>query len=94
MGTHIKTTRDWADYVRELGQSLQRIRNARGLSQEQVAYGAGLSRLQYQRLEWGHSSPSPKASNPTLKSLIAIAEVLDCTLDEIIPTDWPDLRAR
>lgn len=42
----------------------------------------------------GHSSPSPKASNPTLKSLIAIAEVLDCTLDEIIPTDWPDLRAR
>ena len=29
-----------------------------------------------------------------LKSLIAIAEVLNRTLDEIILTDWPNLRAR
>lgn len=55
---------------------------------EASAYGAGLPRLWYQRLEWGHSSPSPGVLNLTLKSLIAIAKVLDCTMDEIIPTSW------
>ena len=85
---------EWGSYVKELGINLQRVRMARKLSQEQVAYGARLSRLQYQRLEWGISSPSPKPSNPTLKSLIAIAQVLECSLGDIIPDDWPDLRAR
>lgn len=94
-GNIYRTTRGWTDYVRELGKDLQRLRNACGMSQEQVAYSAGLSRLQYQRLEGGgHSSPSSKVSNRTLKSLITIAEVLDYTMSKIILAYWPDLRVR
>ncbi|MCH9274891.1 helix-turn-helix domain-containing protein [Bifidobacterium amazonense] len=83
----------WEEYSRRLGVNLQRLRNARGLSQERVAFDAGLSRLQYQRLErGGFKNDSP--SNPTAKTLIALAEILGVTVNELLPQPWPDLHAK
>ena len=64
-----------------------------GLSQERLAYTAGITRYTYQKLEKGESSPSSPA-NPTLRTLMAVAQQLDTTLDELLPAPWPNLRAR
>ncbi|QJU52555.1 helix-turn-helix transcriptional regulator [Herbiconiux sp. KACC 21604] len=82
----------WPDFARELGHSLERHRHARGLSQEAVAYAAGLSRYTYQKFERGESMPGTPA-NPSLRNIMALAQVLGVTLDELLPHDWPDLRA-
>jgi transcriptional regulator with XRE-family HTH domain len=83
----------WEAFAIELGHNLQRARLARGLSQEQVAYRARLSRFTYQKYENGLSRPGQTA-NPTLRSLLAIAQVLDTTLVSLLPADPPDLTAR
>ena len=93
MGKHIDADLNWAQYTREFEMNLRRIRAQRGFSQERVAYDAGMSRLQYQRLEGGGSSKD-RPANPTAKTLIALAQVLDVSIDELLPTPWPDLRAR
>ncbi|RWR16197.1 XRE family transcriptional regulator [Microbacterium enclense] len=83
----------WESFSLHLGSRIQRERVARGLSQERVAYQAGLSRYTYQKLEKGESRPGMPA-NPTVKTLLAIAQVLDLTLAELLPRDVPDLTAR
>lgn len=84
---------EWAHFAVELGANLQRARLERGLSQEDLAYAAGLSRYTYQKFEKGESSPGSPA-NPSLRNVMAIAQVLGLTLDELIPREWPDLRAQ
>lgn len=86
-------SKEWAKYAKELGVNLQRLRVERGLTQERVAYDAGLSRYQYQRMEWGKIGKDTPA-NPTLKTIMAVAQVLGVTLDELLPQPWPDLHAR
>lgn len=85
----------WRQYAKGLGirlRRLRRLRDQRGLSQERVASDAGLSTVQYQRLEsGGFAGPTP---NPTSKTLIAIAQILDVTIDELLPPPWPDLRTK
>jgi transcriptional regulator with XRE-family HTH domain len=83
---------EWAAFAVELGHNLQRTRLARGLSQEQVAYRAKLSRFTYQKYESGLSRPD-QAANPTLRSLMAITQVLGITLSELLPAQSPDLTA-
>lgn len=82
----------WPDFATELGRSLEHYRHARGLSQEAVAYAAGLSRYTYQKFERGESMPGTPA-NPSLRNVMAIAQVLQVSLDELLPQHWPDLRA-
>lgn len=82
---------DWARFARELGTSIQKHRLDAGLSQEHVAYGAGLSRYTFQKFEKGESMPGTPA-NPSLRNIMAIAQILDVTLDELVPGGWPDLR--
>ncbi|TAJ49459.1 MAG: XRE family transcriptional regulator [Herbiconiux sp.] len=82
----------WPEFARELGLSLERLRRKRGLSQEAVAYAAGLSRYTYQKFERGESMPGSPA-NPSLRNVMALAQVLGATLDEVLPQPWPDLRA-
>jgi transcriptional regulator with XRE-family HTH domain len=89
----ITPTGPWADFAKALGLNLSRQRVARGLSQEQVAYAAGLSRYTYQKFEKGESMPGAPA-NPSLRNIMAIAQVLGVSLDELVPKDWPDLRAK
>lgn len=83
----------WAPYAKELGLSMQRLREARGLSQERVAYDSGMSRYTYQKFEKGESMPGTPA-NPSLRNIMAVAQVLGVTLDELLPQPWPDLHAR
>lgn len=73
----------WAPYAKELGLSMQRLREARGLSQERVAYDSGMSRYTYQKFEKGESMPGTPA-NPSLRNVMAIAQVLGVTLDELL----------
>lgn len=74
----------WSDYVQELGDHAFQIRTERGMSQENVAYAAGLTRYTYQRLERGLGT-NALAANPTLATLVAVAQALDVGLEDLIP---------
>lgn len=84
------TVSTWADYVRQLGVELNRARHEAGLSQERLAYRAGLTRYHYQQLEKGESRPSTPA-NPSLRNVLALAQALGLELFELLPEDVPDL---
>lgn len=77
-------------FARELGVNLQRLRIARGLSQERLAHLAGISTYTYQKFEKGESKPDTPM-NPRLFTILALAQALGATLDEILPQNWPDL---
>ena len=83
-------SRDKADFSRELGVTLQRLRLERGLSQERLAHMAGISSYTYQKFEKGESKPGTPM-NPRLFTLLSLAEVLEVTLEYLVPSDWPDL---
>jgi transcriptional regulator with XRE-family HTH domain len=86
-----RPTGEWADFAKALGTRIQRLRLARGLSQEQVAYASDLSRYTFQKFEKGESMPGTPA-NPSLRNIMAIAQTLGVGLDELLPSPWPDLR--
>lgn len=83
----------WAAYAQRLATALRRAREEAGLSQEQVAYRAGLTRYTYQKYEKGESRPGTPA-NPTLRTILAISQVLEVVVEELIPDEPPDLRTR
>lgn len=85
--------REWAAYVQRLATALRRAREAAGLSQEQVAYRAGLTRYTYQKYEKGESRPG-RPANPTLRTILAISQVLGVVVEDLIPDGLPDLRSR
>jgi transcriptional regulator with XRE-family HTH domain len=87
-----QTLDEWAIFAAELGAELQRARIKRGASQEDVAYAAGLSRYTYQKFEKGESAPGSPA-NPSLRNIMAIAQVLDVPLEDLLPKQRPDLTA-
>lgn len=73
-----------AAYARELGLNLQRLRHERGLSQERLAHLAGLSGYTYQKYEKGESKPGTPM-NPRLFNLLALAEILEVQVSELLP---------
>ncbi|CAN3701052.1 MULTISPECIES: helix-turn-helix domain-containing protein [unclassified Microbacterium] len=75
----------WNDFVRELGVRLLRARADKRMSQEQVAHAAGLATFTYRKLEKGESNPGT-AANPRLRTLVALAEVLEVPLRDLLPT--------
>ncbi|MEV8176217.1 helix-turn-helix transcriptional regulator [Microbacterium sp. NPDC079176] len=83
----------WRIFVQSLAVQLRRRRVESGLSQEDVAYRAGLSRYIYHQYEKGESRRGSPA-NPGLRSIMAIAQVLDVSVDELLPRPLPDLRGR
>jgi transcriptional regulator with XRE-family HTH domain len=74
---------EWDDYARHIGVRLHRRRVFLKLTQEEVAYAAGLTRSHYQLLERGLSRPDTSA-NPSLKTLVNLAEALDMDLVELL----------
>ncbi|MGJ0202576.1 helix-turn-helix domain-containing protein [Leucobacter sp. gxy201] len=80
----------WVEYARDIGTRLQRRRIELGVSQERLAASAGITRYTYQKLEKGESAPGTPA-NPSLRTIMAVAQQLGCTLDELLPEPWPDL---
>ena len=74
---------DWDAYLRRLGIALQRERARNGLTQEAVAHAAGITRSHYQQLEKGLSRPG-RVANPTLMTLVALSDVLDVPLEQLL----------
>lgn len=87
------TDDEWVAYAQRLAISLRRAREHSGLSQEQVAYRARLTRYTYQKYEKGESRPGSPA-NPTLRTLLALSQVLGTSVEQLIPENAPDLRSR
>lgn len=83
----------WGAYAQRVATTLRRSRAQAGLSQEDVAYRAGMTRYTYQKYEKGESRPGTPA-NPTLRAMLALAQVLDVPLASLVPNDAPDLRIR
>ena len=79
-------TDPWSAYARELGLRLQRVRHEKGLSQERLSAAAGVSTFTYRKLEKGESNPGTPA-NPRLHTLVALAEVLELSLAELLPPE-------
>jgi transcriptional regulator with XRE-family HTH domain len=79
-----------AEFARELGLNLQRLRLERGLSQERLAHLAGLSAYTVQKFEKGESKPGTPM-NPRLFTLLALMQVLGVSLEHLLPGDAPDL---
>jgi transcriptional regulator with XRE-family HTH domain len=63
-------------FLKEFGKNLQKLREARGLSTRQFAYEAEISHSSVGRLEAG-------LSNPTLTTLIKIADALEVDLNRL-----------
>ena len=61
---------------KELGERVRNLRLAKGLSQEELAFRAGMHRTYLGGIERGER-------NPALKNIAAIAEALDVTLPEL-----------
>ncbi|WP_300682805.1 helix-turn-helix transcriptional regulator [Nocardioides sp.] len=80
----------WDEYGRALGVNLQRARRDVGLSQEWVAHRAGISAYTYQKFEKGESKPGTPM-NPQLRTLVALAQVLEVPLFELLPPTFPEL---
>jgi transcriptional regulator with XRE-family HTH domain len=68
-----------------LADNIKAIREARGLSQQQIAKAAGVPRATWTHLESG-------AGNPTLAVLIKVANALQVRVDELLAA--PRLPAR
>ena len=83
---------EWSPYVQELGLELHRRRIAAGLSQEQLAAAAGITRATYAQLEKGLSRPEV-AANPSLYTLVALSNVLRVEVQELLPKGAPDVSA-
>lgn len=90
MATEAQQAKLKVDYARALGVNLQRLRLERNLSQERLAHMAGISAYTYQKFEKGESRPGTPM-NPRLFTLVAIAQVLGTTIEELLPTPPPDL---
>jgi transcriptional regulator with XRE-family HTH domain len=90
---------EWLEYMRIVGRNIEAARKKNHMSQEQVAYAADLSRYTYQKLESGIGSKPTGSkgmppSNPSLRNIMAVAQVLGVTLSDLLPDDPPDLSAR
>jgi transcriptional regulator with XRE-family HTH domain len=61
---------------KRFGERIRELRLAKGLSQEDLAFGAGMHRTYLGGIERGER-------NPALKNIAAIAKALDITLREL-----------
>ncbi|MFH0902292.1 MAG: helix-turn-helix transcriptional regulator [Pseudomonadota bacterium] len=66
-----------SNLAKRLGSRLQKMRNERGLTQEQVAESAGLVPNYVSEIERG-------AKLPTLDTLASVADALGVTLSEVV----------
>jgi transcriptional regulator with XRE-family HTH domain len=67
---------------------LQQAREQRGLSQERTAHLAGIAAYTYQKLEKGESRPGTPL-NPRLSTLVALCDVLEISLTDLLPEPTP-----
>lgn len=73
--------------ARRFGAVLRSLREERGLSQESLAFQAGVTKNQVQLIEAGRSSGRRDAdgpSNPRLSTLVGLATVLDLDVSALL----------
>ena len=70
-------------YSAKLAQRLRMLRDECGMSQEGVAHAAGISAYTYQKFEKGESKPGTPM-NPRLFTLLALADVFDMDIRELL----------
>lgn len=63
--------------LEKIGKNIVRVRRERGLTQEDLCGIAGIDRSYLSEIENGKM-------NITIKSLVVIAEALDCDISELI----------
>lgn len=90
---NVALDKGWDNFAVALGVNLHKARIAAEMTQEAVAYRAGLTRYTYQKYEKGESVTGAPA-NPTLRTLLALSQALDVPLLELLPGGAPDLLAR
>ncbi|WP_262002340.1 helix-turn-helix domain-containing protein [Microbacterium sp. Mcb102] len=72
--------------AKRLGASIRDLRGAAGLSQESLAYRAGVTKNQVQLIEAGRASGRRNdtgISNPRTATLAGLADVLGVTVSEL-----------
>lgn len=83
----------WDEYAREIALNLLSARTQRGLSQERLAQLAGISSYTYQKFEKGESRPGAPM-NPRLTTLLALCQVLELKVTDVLPSIAPDILDR
>jgi len=73
----------WPRRAKQIATRLRTLREDAGLSQEQLAYSAGISRNHVQMLERGVGA----WVNPRLATLYGLADALGCRVAELLPDD-------
>lgn len=63
-------------------EKLIQLRNVNGILQKDLAEKLGLNLHTYQRFEYGQQEPR-------MSTLIALADLYDISLDELVCRDWP-----
>jgi len=69
----------------QFGEKVRQLRQARGLSQEELAFKAGVHRTYLGGIERGER-------NPSLKNIAAIAKALDVSLRDLF--SFGDLKSK
>lgn len=70
----------WTERSSHFARRLAELRQARGLSVENLAFAAGLSHVAVYKLE----NQGPPPSNPQLRTLYALADALGVEASELI----------
>lgn len=73
--------------AQRLGAVLRQLRQDKGLSQERMAFTAGLTKNQIQLIEAGRGSgrrDSSGPSNPRLSTLVGLADVLGMKASDLL----------
>lgn len=74
---------NWDSFARIVGVRLQKARLAAGLSQEEVAYRAGIAVFTYQKMEAGQSRPG-FAMNPRMRTIAAVGRTLKLPIAQLL----------
>jgi transcriptional regulator with XRE-family HTH domain len=76
-------TDPWKRRTKEIADALRHHRAAAGLTQEQLAHAAGISRNHLQLLERGVG----EIANPRLATIYALANALGVAVIDLLPRD-------
>lgn len=68
------------DVKKKFGENLRVVRKAKGFSQEQLAYTAGLDRSYVGKMERGQV-------NVTIEKIYVLARTLSCSPKELVPDE-------
>ncbi|GAA2519426.1 helix-turn-helix domain-containing protein [Rarobacter incanus] len=76
---------DWTTYAREFGVRVRALREARELTQEQLAGLAGIERSQLQNIERNRTSAKGHPANPQLLNVFRLAWALQVPPAVLLP---------